>query len=247
MGNVCSMITSKENARVRMIASEIYRTYCPAGGGSQVSREDLCHYGIVGLLEAKSRYDRRLKIPFLVFADRRIRGAMIDHLRKTPIVKLPQVRNQKIKIMKEVKEEIDNRGERATPEFIAEQAGWTLDEVYEVMNAPLSFVSTDNAVEGGVARTPGVILTDESQDPELFTLRSELVDLINECLENLPSNEHRLILAGRLLENLKLRELGEALGCTAENIRQRQKQSENLMKKCFERHGWPDDGLSEIF
>ncbi len=246
MENVCTMITSKENTRVRMIASKIYGKYCPAGGGSQVSWEDLCHYGIVGLLEAKSRYDRRLNIPFLVFADLRIKGAMLDHLRKTPIIKLPQVRQQKVKKLKEVKDELAGRGEDATPESIAEKAGWALEEVYEVMNSPLSFVSADSAVEEDEARAPGVFLSDERVDPELLTLRREMADLINQCLENLPSNEDRLILVGRLLEDLKLRELGDAMNCTAENVRQRQKRAENSMRKCFEHHGWSDEGLSEI-
>ena len=48
----------------------------------QVDTEDLVSAGMIGLIEAVDRYDDRLEVPFLRFAYRRIRGAMIDELRR---------------------------------------------------------------------------------------------------------------------------------------------------------------------
>src|SRR5262245_116454 len=49
---------------------------------TSISREDLIAAGMLGLTEAASRYDETSSEPFLPFAAQRIRGAILDELRR---------------------------------------------------------------------------------------------------------------------------------------------------------------------
>ena len=50
----------------------------------QVEVDDLVSAGTIGLIEAVDRYDAELGVPFASFAYRRIKGAIIDELRRLP-------------------------------------------------------------------------------------------------------------------------------------------------------------------
>lgn len=65
----------------RRIAGRIARR-CPAW----ISSEDLIAAGMLGLAEAAERYDSTRQEPFLVFAEKRIRGAVLDELRRGDIM-----------------------------------------------------------------------------------------------------------------------------------------------------------------
>jgi RNA polymerase sigma factor (sigma-70 family) len=88
----------------------------------------------------------------------------------------------------------------------------------------------------------GVVIRDDGDDPEARTLRHEMAELIQRCLEALPSPQDRLVIVSRVIEGLKLKDLAETLGRSIENIRQWQKRVEKLMRACMERHGWSMEG-----
>ncbi len=208
---------------------------------------DLQHYGIIGLLEAKKKYDPTKGVPWLAFAAYRVRGAMMDQVRKLPMIRIPQEAQQKVKALKEARRELEIQTGQVTTEGLAANLGWTINEVHQVAALPVSMqvasTTDDRGDEGGEL---GVILADNGPDPEQQTLRRELAGLVHKCLEALPSSEDRLILLGRIVEGLKLRELADMLDCTAENIRLRQKKVETWMQSCLERRGWEKDGWLEI-
>jgi len=62
--------------QVRLLARRLHKR-CPAG----VLLEDLESAGMMGLIQAADRYDRRRKLKFKTLAEHRIRGAMLDYLR----------------------------------------------------------------------------------------------------------------------------------------------------------------------
>lgn len=76
------MLENLEVKTVKQIASQLYRHYFPTGGDhALVTRQDFTGYGMIGLFDAK-KYDAAMAVPFLAYAKIRIRGEIIDQMRK---------------------------------------------------------------------------------------------------------------------------------------------------------------------
>ena len=124
MGQVCSMITHEETGLINRIVNEVYGLYCSVRNKSeQLTREDLLHYGIQGLLEARSRFDRSKNVPWLVYATYRVRGVMLDHIRKLPLVRLPYGRYKKLKELVDTKLELLKLHGQVSSDMLAEKLG----------------------------------------------------------------------------------------------------------------------------
>jgi len=240
MDKVHVMITPKETSLIRGVASEVYSVYCPAGEAGEITRDDLYHYGIIGLLEAKQKYDGSKGVPWLAFAAFRVRGAMLDQFRKQPMIRLPQARQKKVKELKEARMDFLQNGIKPDAEMLAGRLEWSVEEVHKVSNLTPSLIPADADRREGEEglKFGGVVLTGDGDDPETAAIRKEMAALVNRCLEALPTPQDRLIIVSRVLEGLKLREVAEMLGCSLENVRQWQKRVEKMMKVCMERHGW---------
>lgn len=238
MDNLRVMITSKETAQVRRIATDVYKKYCPAREAGQITQEDLYHMGIIGLIETKRRYDKSKGVPWPAFAAYRIRGAMLDQIRRQPMIRLPQERQVAVKQLKEAKNEIARSGNTADPETLAKKLGWVVEKVHDVLalTPSVESINTTGGKEDDEYRS--VILSGQEPGPETAALKNELADLVNKCLESLPSSNDRLVLVARILEGLTLREVADTLGCSKENVRQLQIKAVKQMKRCIKRHGW---------
>ena len=240
MNNIRVMMTPQEMSLVRRIAAEVYSTYCPAGEAGDITREDLYHHGMIGLLESKQTYDRSRGVPWLAFAAFRVRGAMLDQFRRQPMIRLPQARQQKVKELKQARDELARNGLDTRPEALARRLKWSVEEVHTVSGLTPYLVQAEEARPDSQEETPlsGAVLRDEGDDPEALTLKKEIAELVQRCLEALPSPQDRMVIVSRVIEGLKLKDLAETLGCSIENVRQWQKRVEGLMRACMEKHGW---------
>jgi len=112
----------REHADVaRRIALRMARR-CP----DWVAREDLISAGMVGLIEAADRYDSTRQEPFISFAEHRIRGAILDELRRGDIMPR-RVRQLARKIGATIKE-LEKDGEAANDQRVSEALGVSLDD-----------------------------------------------------------------------------------------------------------------------
>jgi RNA polymerase sigma factor FliA len=112
----------REHADVaRRIALRMARR-CP----DWISREDLISAGMVGLIEAADRYDESRQEPFIAFAEHRIRGAILDELRRGDIMPR-RVRQMARKITNAIKD-LEKSGEQATDQRVADSIGVGLEE-----------------------------------------------------------------------------------------------------------------------
>ena len=243
MDKVRVMITPKETSLVRGVASKVYSVYCPAGEAGEITRDDLYHYGIIGLLEAKQKYDSSIGVPWLAFAAFRVRGAMLDQFRKQPMIRLPQARQKKVKELKEAGIDLVRSGAKTDVEMLARRLEWSVEEVHKVSGMTPSLMPVDADRKEGEegSKFKGVVLAGDDDDPETAALEKEMAALIHRCLEALPSSQDRLVIVSRVLEGLKLREVAETLGCSLENVRQWQKRVEEMMQACMEGYGWSMD------
>lgn len=105
----------------RAIALRIARR-CP----DWIAREDLVSAAMIGLIEAADRYDSSREEPFIAFAEHRIRGAILDELRRGDM--MPRRVRQLARKIGGVIDRLEKAGQPATDETVAEALGITVDQ-----------------------------------------------------------------------------------------------------------------------
>jgi len=189
----------------RRIALRIARR-CPGW----IPREDLVAAAMLGLTEAAERYDVHRNEPFLAFAEKRIRGSVLDELRRGDIMPR-RVRQLARKIGRTIVELECALGRAPLDEEIAATLGVPLDEykteleqlVHVTVNSlDLDHVSTDDPDE----------LT-----PEDSAARSEAVRRVRSVLPKLEPRDV-VLLALYYNEEQTYQEIGHVLGVTTSRV-----------------------------
>lgn len=240
-------ITREETALIHRIAEEVFTTSFSNMNHKPMTKEDLRHHGIIGLLDAKQRYDQSKGASWLTFAAYRIRGEMISQVRVQPIIRLPQAQQKKVKELKDAQQGLVQKGIETSAENLADELGWPIEKIYAVAALPVSMqeaTTTDD--RGDENENPGVIISDNSCNSEMKMLRQELAKQVHNCLKGLRKSEDRLILLARLVEEKTLQQIADILNCSNEKIRLRQKSAEEWMKKCLQQCGHNDKAWLKI-
>jgi RNA polymerase sigma factor FliA len=185
----------------RRIALKMARR-CPAW----IQREDLVAAGMLGLTEAAQRYDGTRAEPFLPFAEQRIRGAILDELRRGDL--LPRrVRQIARKIASKINA-LETAGETASESKLAEAMGVTVD-TYRSDLCMLVHVDVES-LDGERA----VTLVDNANAPDEQASRLELLARIRRALEKLEQRDVTL-LGLHYIEELTFQDIAQTLGITA--------------------------------
>ena len=96
--------------------------------GYNVDYDDLVSYGIFGLIDAIDKFDLTKNVKFETYASLRIRGAILDQIRKMDWI--PRTVRQRQRKMDEAIKIIEMRtGKTATDEELAQELGLSLDEL----------------------------------------------------------------------------------------------------------------------
>jgi RNA polymerase sigma factor for flagellar operon FliA len=175
---------------------------CP----SWVAREDLVSAGLLGLTEAARRYDDTRAEPFLPFAEQRIRGAVLDELRRGDM--LPRRVRQTARKVAATIRQLESGGEKATEEQIADTLGVTLENYRENL-ATLLHVETES-IDGEGA----TILVDKQQSPADLAARSEMLGRVRSALDRLEQRDVTL-LGLHYIEEMTFQEIATTIGITA--------------------------------
>ena len=183
---------------------------------SCVQAEDLIQAGMIGLLEASRNYDPNQGASFETYAGIRIRGAMLDEIRKGDWA--PRSLHRKVREVTQAIREIEcEQGRDAKDVEVAERLDISLDEYYKVLQDSrshqiLSFEdlpSKDSGSADGIAgKLPGPLETLEDDD---------MRQLLARAIESLPERE-RLVMSLYYDEELNLRETGEVLGVSESRV-----------------------------
>lgn len=202
-----------------------------------IGQEDLESYGVFGLLEAVEKYNPDFGSSFKAYAYSRIRGAMIDEIRKLNWI--PRTMWQKIQHMNSTRERLQKEmGENATNEALAGAMGITLPELHKLAGQAnlLSLSSLDETVqvaEGELMRWGDMIQDPGSPDPLDIIEREEGKRLLVEAVEGLPEKD-RTVLALYYQEGLTLKEIGKVLEVSESRVCQLHTRALNRLRNKLE-------------
>jgi len=175
-----------------------------------VAREDLVAAGMLGLTEAAERYDASRNEPFLSFAEKRIRGAVLDELRRGDI--MPRRVRQMARKIGSVIQELERTTGKATDEAVAEKLGVSIDE-YKADLEQLVHV-TVGAFENG---DEGAFPAANTESPEIEAGRRQAMARVRAALPKLEQRDI-LVLALYYNEELTYNEIAQVLEVTTSRV-----------------------------
>lgn len=187
---------------------------------ASVQVDDLIQAGMIGLLEAAKKYDGGKGASFETYAGIRIRGAMLDEVRKGDWA--PRSVHRNSRMVSEAIRAIEARtGRDAKDQEVAAELQLSLEDYYGILGDTLGsrLFSFDDLVQDGET---GGLQEDinSSHSGPLHGLEDERFQLaLAEAIGHLPERE-RLILALYYDEELNLKEIGEVLGVSESRVSQ---------------------------
>ena len=174
-----------------------------------VTREDIVAAGMLGLTEAASRYDESRTEPVLAFAELRIRGAVLDELRRGDL--LPRRVRQSARKVATAIRELEAAGETASDARVAMKLGVSLEH-YRTRLANLVAVEVEVLDE----RSPQLGTT-EASGPEAQAARHEELTRVKAALAKMEQRDVT-ILGLHYIEELTFQEISKALGVTPSRV-----------------------------
>lgn len=192
-----------------------------SGLPKNVNRDELISLGMMGLFDALNKFDIKRDLKFDTYASFRVRGAIIDGLRKEDW--LPRSAREKAKKLESQIEQLEQKLMRhATPEELAEHMNLPIDEVYQTVQEhffsnvlSINEQQDQDELEG----KSFAIRDDNTRTPEQQVVRSELLDDLATNIQKLNEKE-QLVLSLFYTEEMTLTEIGEMLDLSTSRISQ---------------------------
>lgn len=187
--------------------------------GYNVEYEDLVSYGVFGLIDAIDKFDHTKAVKFETYASLRIRGAILDQIRKMDWI--PRTIRQRQKQIEAVMRQIEStHGRAATEEEIVLGLGISPDEYAEWQSKMkiTNVISLNEFLEQG-SDIPGTSATSHFIMPEEAVEQEELKKMLMEALKLLTEKERRVIEL-YYYEDLTLKEISHILEVTESRVSQ---------------------------
>ncbi len=185
-----------------------------------VQLDDLVQAGMIGLLDAARNYDEGRNASFKTYASIRIRGAMLDEIRKNDWI--PRSVHSKAKMLAEAIRTVENReGRDARAQEIADELGLTLEQYHELLKSAngQKVLSLDEAVSDEGDGSLLDALTDNGPNPMENMQEQDVKKLLADAIASLPERE-RMVMSLYYDEELNLREIGQVMGVSESRISQ---------------------------
>lgn len=204
---------------------------------TRIDYADLLQVGALGLIDAAARYDVARCASFAAFAQERIRGAIMDHLRE--LDPLTRGRRQAVRQLEEATASLALRLVREPRlDEVAAQLGWSTEALLEarqdlaslkqgMANSPLPGEFEADAMPWGFAAT---------EDACDVLLRAELKQQLVAGIKELPERQ-QLVLSLHYVEELTMREIGSILGVTESRVSQIHSMATKALRASLMREG----------
>ena len=188
--------------------------------GYSVEYDDMVSYGVFGLIDAIDKFDMTKEVKFETYASLRIRGAILDQIRKMDWI--PRTIRQRQKQIDAAMKEIEqSTGREAKDEEIAAKLGISEDEFFDWQSQMkvTNIVSLNEYVEQGSDIPSDKNTTGGFESPESVIEKSELKEMLQEALELLTEKEKKVVLL-YYYEDLTLKEISRVLEVSESRISQ---------------------------
>ncbi|MEC8427666.1 MAG: RNA polymerase sigma factor FliA [Pseudomonadota bacterium] len=185
-----------------------------------VQVEDLIQAGMVGLLEAAQKYDASKGASFETYAGIRIRGSIVDEMRRGDWVPRSVHRNAR-RVSDAINTVESRQGRDATDQEVADELGVELNEYHAILSDSASsrlfsfeesFGDDDSYNSGDSVSMPFISPLEGFQ-------RESLKQSLAQAITQLPERE-RLVLALYYDEELNLKEIGQIIGVSESRVSQ---------------------------
>lgn len=181
---------------------------------------DLVQDGVIGLIDAAHRFDDSRGIKFETFAERRIRGAMIDALRKDA---WPRGVRRMRRELEAAREKLRaSLGHEPSLADLAQEVGSdekrlgkTIVRIHTIESTS-PFSSADHVDE---AQLPAVMVPAEPERPDLQYERGEVRERVRVAIATLPAREQRVI-ALYYYNEVTMKDIGSELGVNESRVSQ---------------------------
>ena len=181
-----------------------------------VQADDLIQAGMIGLLEAARNYDPSQGASFETYAGIRIRGAMLDEIRRTDWT--PRSVHRKARQVAEAVRQIENaKGRDARDAEVAELLGIDLNEYHRILQDSTGCRIFSFEDPGGMGEDQDLRGVEQPNEPLNNLQHADFQKSLAKAIEGLPERE-RLVMALYYDEELNLREIGEVLGVSESRV-----------------------------
>lgn len=187
--------------------------------GYNVEYDDLVGYGTFGLIDAIDKYDFEKGVKFETYASVRIRGAILDQIRKMDWI--PRTLRQKQKKVDAAYKKVElETGRPATDEEIARELEITVDELDDWQNQTKvsNLISLDDYMEQGETKVE-IASSEDYAQPEKVVEQQALKQILVDALELLTEKEKKVIVF-YYYEDLTLKEISSILEVTESRVSQ---------------------------
>lgn len=207
---------------------------------SLLGEEDFLHVGLLGLNDAIERFEPERGIKFETFAVPRVRGIILDEMRKLDW--LSRSARRKVQELTEASDRLRSElGREASPDELQALLGITAEEYQSYLEAmaaanasfSLSNPETTYDGDGNEHDTIEEIPDYDGENPFTQLARDERIEFVRQYIQQLPERK-RLVITLYYYEEMTFKEIGEMLGLTESRICQIHTQICNDLRKKLE-------------
>lgn len=204
-----------------------------------LTRDDLVSAGVMGLIDAIDRYNPEKNASLKTYCSLRIRGSILDELRRLDWV--PRSVHREARRLQEAQDLVAQKvGREPTEEEIRQELDLSPEEFERLLERvrPTTYFSlqepVSNISEGESLKHEEVLADPKMQDASEEVLHEEDITILRDTINNLP-RQQKLVLTLYYMEDLRLKEIAQILDITESRVSQIHTLAINRLRSSFER------------
>lgn len=214
---------------------EYVASHMSTGLPNHITKDDLVSYGILGLMDAIEKFDLDRGLQFETYASWRVKGAILDSLRRGDWV--PRSTREKAKRIEEAYSILEQRHLRSvTDEEMSDHLGVTVQEFRQMLVdvSVTSVYSLEDPIKEEDAETRmSMLIDDRAEQPESAVHRHYLKEMLTRAIEKLTEKE-RTVVSLFYYEELSLSEIAEVMSLSPSRISQLHSRALSRLKGVLE-------------